>query len=88
MGIKVPSETQGDGESCFVIPGLSFPICKMVRLGKMLSEGLSTFSLSHMVCIGTEGFRPVWVHRTDPSLDSAGGHWTTASCKAWWDALV
>lgn len=81
MGIKIPSETQGGGGTCFVILGLSLPSCKKARLSKLLSKGLCIFSLSHVVCVGTEGFRPVRVHKVDPSLDGTGGPWTMASCK-------
>ena len=64
-----------------MILSLSLPICKMARLSKFLSKGLCIFSLSHVVCIGTEGFRPVRVRKVDTSLDVTGGPWTMASCK-------
>lgn len=53
--IKVPSETQRDRGTCSVILGLSWLICKMARLDKMLSEGLSTFILCHVVYMGLRG---------------------------------
>lgn len=66
-----------------MILGLSLPICKMARLSKVLSKGLCIFSLFHVVCVGTEGFRPVRVHGGWHwmALDGTGGLWTMASCK-------
>lgn len=48
-----------------MILGLSLPINKVARLDKMLSEGLSRFSLSHMVCEGLRGLIPMLVHSVD-----------------------
>lgn len=66
MGIKIPSETQGGGGTCFVILGLSLPICKMARLSKMLSKGAVHIQR---------------VRKADPSLDGTGGPWTMTSSK-------
>ena len=81
---KVPSETQRDRGTGFVILGLSLLICEMARLDKMLSEGLSAFSLSCTACLGLRGLILMPVHRADPTLDSARGHWPGARCMPWW----
>lgn len=68
--------------------GLSLPICRKARLDKTLSEGRSTFSLSHMLCIGTEGF---YSHAGPQGGPFSGQHWwalAVASCMVWRGALV